>query len=222
MRLASVWNTNASISMPVPAIAHAINAPATPVCWANRAGNEKTPAPTIDPTTIPVIVQSVTLRVGFSTSVAIGASRSVGWPRATNSVRSDLVARYRELIIWVGHFFGPEQDSQCCLIFTAHTDYVRVLRPFPRQTARCAGSRPDGLGGCPAKPNHRDRQIQTKQRGMLNRERCGISPRDRPGDRPVHWRRRCVGTTRRWVPIHPSGWWPPWLGRTTALTPRPG
>jgi hypothetical protein len=62
LRTARVWNTNASMSMPVPAISQAISAPATPVSWAKRRGRENTPAPTIDPTTIPVIV----MRVSFS------------------------------------------------------------------------------------------------------------------------------------------------------------
>jgi hypothetical protein len=59
LRTASNWKTNASISIPVPAMAHAIRAPATPVSWANRRGSENTPAPTIEPTTIPVMVQNV-------------------------------------------------------------------------------------------------------------------------------------------------------------------
>jgi hypothetical protein len=60
LRLARVWNTNASMSMPVPAISHAISAPKTPVSWAKRRGSENTPAPTMDPTTIAVIVMKVT------------------------------------------------------------------------------------------------------------------------------------------------------------------
>jgi hypothetical protein len=67
LRIASVWNTNASISMPVPAITQAISAPITPVSWAKRRGSEKTPAPTIDPTTIAVIVMRVS-RCGAATS----------------------------------------------------------------------------------------------------------------------------------------------------------
>lgn len=50
--------------MPVPAMAQAISAPATPVSWANRVGNEKTPAPTIEPTTIIVSVARVSLTAG--------------------------------------------------------------------------------------------------------------------------------------------------------------
>src|SRR5215212_6097556 len=49
------------MSMPAPATSHAISAPATPVSWAKRRGSENTPAPTIDPTTIPVIVMKVSL-----------------------------------------------------------------------------------------------------------------------------------------------------------------
>ena len=59
LRSARVWKTNASISMPVPAITQAISAPAIPVCWANLDGSEKTPAPTMLPTTIMVIVAKV-------------------------------------------------------------------------------------------------------------------------------------------------------------------
>jgi hypothetical protein len=47
------------MSMPAPAISQAISAPVTPVSWAKRRGSENTPAPTIDPTTIPVIVTRV-------------------------------------------------------------------------------------------------------------------------------------------------------------------
>lgn len=50
--------------MPVPATAQAIRAPATPVSCANRRGSEKTPAPTIEPTTIAVRVRSVSLAAG--------------------------------------------------------------------------------------------------------------------------------------------------------------
>src|SRR4051812_13485704 len=51
------------MSMPAPAISHAISAPRMPVSWANRRGSEKTPAPTMDPTTMAVIV----IRVSFCT-----------------------------------------------------------------------------------------------------------------------------------------------------------
>lgn len=56
--------------MPVPAMAQAINAPATPVSWANRRGSENTPAPTIEPTTIIVSVVSVSLTAGDAPVVA--------------------------------------------------------------------------------------------------------------------------------------------------------
>ena len=59
LRIAKVWKTKASISIPVPATIQAMIAPATPVAVANRVGSEKTPAPTIDPTTIAVSVGSV-------------------------------------------------------------------------------------------------------------------------------------------------------------------
>jgi hypothetical protein len=61
LRMARVWKTNASISMPVPATTQAMMVPVTPVAVANRAGKENTPAPTIDPTTIAVRVGSVIL-----------------------------------------------------------------------------------------------------------------------------------------------------------------
>jgi hypothetical protein len=44
------------MSMPTPAITQAITAPSTPVACAKLRGSEKTPAPTIDPTTIAVRV----------------------------------------------------------------------------------------------------------------------------------------------------------------------
>ena len=56
LRIARFWKTNASISMPVPAIAQAISDPRIPVATPNRAGSENTPAPTIPPTTIAVRV----------------------------------------------------------------------------------------------------------------------------------------------------------------------
>jgi hypothetical protein len=61
--MASVWKTKASISMPVPATNQAIRAPYTPVSCANRRGSEKTPAPTIEPTTIDVIVSRLSFAV---------------------------------------------------------------------------------------------------------------------------------------------------------------
>src|SRR5215472_4576248 len=62
LRTARVWNTNASISIPVPAITQAISAPNTPVARAKLRGSEKTPAPTIDPTTIAISVVSGNFR----------------------------------------------------------------------------------------------------------------------------------------------------------------
>src|SRR3954452_20586336 len=47
------------MSMPVPAISQAMIAPSTPVSCAKRRGSEKTPAPTIEPTTIAVMVTKV-------------------------------------------------------------------------------------------------------------------------------------------------------------------
>jgi hypothetical protein len=39
------------MNIPVPATAHATREPTTPVCAENVPGSEKTPAPTIEPTT---------------------------------------------------------------------------------------------------------------------------------------------------------------------------
>ena len=64
MRIARFWKTKASISMPVPAIAHAISEPRMPVATPNRAGSEKTPAPTMPPTTIAVSVGTLISRDG--------------------------------------------------------------------------------------------------------------------------------------------------------------
>lgn len=50
-RLASAWNTKASISMPAPLTAQPISAAAGPALRATFCGNEKMPAPTIEPTT---------------------------------------------------------------------------------------------------------------------------------------------------------------------------
>src|SRR5689334_25189142 len=60
-RIARFWNTNASISMPVPAIAQAISDPRMPVATPKRAGSENTPAPTMLPTTIAVRVGTLIL-----------------------------------------------------------------------------------------------------------------------------------------------------------------
>jgi len=54
--MARFWKTNASISMPAPAIAHAMSEPRMPVATPKRAGSENTPAPTMLPTTMPVKV----------------------------------------------------------------------------------------------------------------------------------------------------------------------
>jgi hypothetical protein len=83
LRTASVWNTNASISIPVPATSQAISAPYTPVSWAKRRGSENTPAPTIDPTTIPVIVKKVSFCTAeVSVSVLAMLSLPLSSPRA--------------------------------------------------------------------------------------------------------------------------------------------
>jgi hypothetical protein len=102
LRTASVWNTNASISIPPPATSQAINAPTTPVSWAKRRGSENTPAPTIDPTTIPVIV----MRVSFCTedvpaavsvlamlSLPPPSPRAPGAPTLVDSIQLGRVSR---------------------------------------------------------------------------------------------------------------------------------
>ena len=76
LRIARVWKTNASISMPVPAIAHAISEPRMPVATPNLAGSEKTPAPTMPPTTIAVSVGTLI----FATAVVGACSVSVLMP----------------------------------------------------------------------------------------------------------------------------------------------
>ena len=62
LRIARFWKTNASISMPAPATAQAISEPRMPVATPNRAGSEKTPAPTMPPTTIAVRVGRLIFR----------------------------------------------------------------------------------------------------------------------------------------------------------------
>src|SRR3954470_12665518 len=56
LRIARFWNTNANISMPLPATAHAINEPSRPVATPNRRGSENTPAPTMLPTMLPTTI----------------------------------------------------------------------------------------------------------------------------------------------------------------------
>src|SRR4029453_550807 len=51
LRRESVWNTNASISMPPPAMIQAIMAPRPPVARPNDEGRAKIPEPIIEPTT---------------------------------------------------------------------------------------------------------------------------------------------------------------------------
>src|SRR5215831_8760353 len=75
LRTARVWNTNASISMPVPAITQAIRAPNPPVARAKLRGREKTPAPTIDPTTIAISVVSGNFRTSAGASVSTAVTR---------------------------------------------------------------------------------------------------------------------------------------------------
>jgi hypothetical protein len=56
--MARFWKTNASINIPTPAITHAMMAPIAPVAVPNRAGSEKTPAPTIELPVAPTTLRS--------------------------------------------------------------------------------------------------------------------------------------------------------------------
>ena len=71
LRVARRWKTKASINMPVPAMVHAISAPKTPVSAPNRRGSKKTPAPTIEPTTIAVSVGRLTFSLLASAGVSV-------------------------------------------------------------------------------------------------------------------------------------------------------
>lgn len=51
LRRAKVWKTKANISMPQPAMAQAISAPAPPVARPKADGRAKMPEPIIEPTT---------------------------------------------------------------------------------------------------------------------------------------------------------------------------
>src|SRR5690606_18661064 len=64
LRIARSWKTKASMSMPVPAIVHAMSAPRTPVSRANLPGRVNTPAPTIEPTTMPIRARVDSFTVG--------------------------------------------------------------------------------------------------------------------------------------------------------------
>src|SRR5690242_6911072 len=75
LRIARFWKTKASINMPVPATAHAISEPRIPVATPKRAGSEKTPAPTMLPTTMPVNVG----RLIFATPPEVTAVPVLGW-----------------------------------------------------------------------------------------------------------------------------------------------
>jgi hypothetical protein len=71
LRVANRWKTKASISIPAPAMAHAMSAPSTPVSVPNRRGSRKTPDPIIDPTTIAVSVRRLTLSPADFCSVSV-------------------------------------------------------------------------------------------------------------------------------------------------------
>src|SRR5690606_355986 len=69
--------------MPRPATVHAMVAPQTPVCAAKRAGSWKTPAPTMEPTTIAVSAGRASLVTRASSAVPLivppeGVARSAG------------------------------------------------------------------------------------------------------------------------------------------------
>ena len=79
LRIARFWKTNASIEHAGAGDAHAMSEPRMPVATPNRAGSEKTPAPTMPPTTIAVSVGSVIFATAVSpacVSVAVMVSPS--------------------------------------------------------------------------------------------------------------------------------------------------
>ncbi|GAA2030509.1 hypothetical protein GCM10009819_12830 [Agromyces tropicus] len=57
------------MNIPSPAIPHAIAAPYTPVWLANRAGSWKTPAPTIEPTTMAVSAGRLSFELALVSAV---------------------------------------------------------------------------------------------------------------------------------------------------------
>src|SRR5262249_43657928 len=74
--------------MPKPAIAHAISAPYTPVAWAKLRGSEKTPAPTMDPTTMAASVISGSFSapdVPVVSTESLGGSGGSGRPRKSRA-----------------------------------------------------------------------------------------------------------------------------------------
>src|SRR5689334_5377113 len=81
LRTASVWNTNASISIPVPAMTQATSAPKAPVARAKLRGSEKTPAPTIDPTTMAVSVVSENFRTSADARTSVSTEAMCFPPR---------------------------------------------------------------------------------------------------------------------------------------------
>src|SRR5262245_11574102 len=87
--------------MPVPAIAQAMMAPNGPVAVANRPGRLKIPAPTIDPTTIPVKAKSESFSValvaiapllGSSMHRTVQSGACAGWIRCGSDWMNLLIA----------------------------------------------------------------------------------------------------------------------------------
>src|SRR4051812_22773645 len=101
LRTARVWNTNASISMPVPAMAQAIRAPKTPAERAKLRGSENTPAPTMDPTTIAMSVVSGNFRtcaaalVSVSTEAKLRSSPPQGRVRRKRATTASRLPNHR-------------------------------------------------------------------------------------------------------------------------------
>src|SRR3954452_2021667 len=131
LRMARFWNTKASISIPVPATAQAISDPRMPVATPKRAGSEKTPAPTMPPTTIPVSVgrlifsgvttdvsatASATRRGGGIVSTIVRYSRPGGGSSATarqrgRSLGQELEDQPGDPADQDGHGDGGEEDA---------------------------------------------------------------------------------------------------------------
>jgi hypothetical protein len=77
LRDASVWNTNASISMPTPVTTHPMSSGPGAALAAIWDGRAKIPLPIIDPTTIAVRAASPSPALGNAVRVEGGGGTSV-------------------------------------------------------------------------------------------------------------------------------------------------
>src|SRR6478735_435466 len=93
LRIARFWKTNASISMPAPATAQAISEPRIPVATPNRAGSEKTPAPTMPPTTSPVSVGTLIFPAVTAGDASVGVLMGISLVNLVMSGRDHQPAR---------------------------------------------------------------------------------------------------------------------------------